>query len=104
MFQIRAYGYNGDHFCVTILPTIEDVISFVGPILWNSRKNDTTISFEQLGKDFWNEVYSLDEDIDEIFPSKAQTKLPLMGQDLQYLTFKILPFQFGEVVSRWSDD
>lgn len=104
MFQIRAHAYNSQYFCVTVLPTMADVISFVGDTLWNSRKNDKTISFEQLGRDFWREIYDSDEDIDNAFYSKVQTKLPLMGQDYQYLTFEILPFQFGQIVSEWYDD
>ena len=104
MFQIRAHTYNGQYFCVTVLPTMADVISFVGDTLWNSRKNDKTISFEQLGRDFWNEIYNTDEDIDKIFYSKVQTKLPLMGQDWEFSTFEILPFQYGQIVSEWYDD
>lgn len=111
MYSIIAWGYNGDYFCVTVLPTMEDVEKFVGPKLWalkeekniNPREKGIEICLEKLGKDFWNRMFNT-KDWFKIYNKEMETKLPLMGQDFEWLTYTIKPFEFGDIVSVWSDD
>ena len=111
MYSITAWGYNGDYFCVTVLPTMEDVEKFVGPKLWalkeekniNPREKGIEICLEKLGKDFWNRMFDT-KDWFKIYNKEIGTKLPLMGQDFEWLTYTIKQFEFGDIASNWSDD
>lgn len=112
MYSIIAWGYNGDYFCVTVLPTMEDVEKFVGPKLWalreeekniNPKEKSIEICLEKLGEDFWNRLFDT-KNWDDVYYKEIKTKLPLMGQDYEFLTYTIKPFKFGDIVSNWSDD
>ena len=109
MYAIKCLGYNSDEYCVTVLPTLEDVEKFVGEKLWSKRKElkrgSIKVSFQIFDEEFWDRLEEECEyDWEEDFQKIVGTKLPLWGQDFNNLEFIITPFKFGDIVSEWCDD
>lgn len=90
MFQIRAYGYNKEYFCVSILPTMEDCQNMIGETLWDIRtfnKNgNLVINYSDLDEDTYQSMIN-------------ETKIPCFGECYDDMILEILPFNFGDIVS-----